>query len=107
MKVLQIALLFLFSTEVLMFPTAISESEEFQSILNNLLTMAEVPLPPQNTAVELIPTQLKKKVTEPQNDLGLTAQLDLQKWTRKWTTAQILRQKTEVFKKNYDYILRF
>ena len=100
MKVLQIALLFLFSTEVLMFPIAISESEEFQSILNHLLTMAEVPLSPT--------VELKKKVSEPQNpDLGLTAQLDLQKWTMKWTSAQILRQKTEVFKKNYDYILRF
>ena len=86
----------------------IKESEELQILLNQLLTSAEKPLVPQNhfnIALARVPIQLKK-VAEQQNP-GLTAQVNLQKWTRKWTTDQIQRKKNEVFKNNYDYILRF
>ena len=109
MKVLQIALLFTSFTFGMMIPILqIKGSEELENLLNQLLTTAEKPLVPQkhfNIALARIPIQLKK-VAEQQNP-GLTAQVGLQKWTRKWTADQIQRKKNEVLKNNYDYILRF
>ena len=108
MKVLQIALLLTSFTFGMMIPLQVKKSEELQSLLHGLLTSAEKPLVPQttfNVALARLPIQLKK-VSEQQNP-GLTAQVDLQKWTRKWSADQIQRRKNEVFKNNYDYILRF
>ena len=101
MKVLQIALLFTSFTFGMMIPMQVKKNGELQSLLNGLLTSAEKPLVPQttfNVALARVPIQ--------QNP-GWTAQVDLQKWTRKWTADQIQRRKNEVFKNNYDYILRF
>lgn len=101
MKVLQIALLLTSFTFGMMIPLQVKKSEELQSLLHGLLTSAEKPLVPQttfNVALARVPIQ--------QNP-GWTAQVDLQKWTRKWTADQIQRRKNEVFKNNYDYILRF
>ena len=97
MKVLQIALLLTSFTFGMMIPLQVKKSEELQSLLHGLLTSAEKPLVPQTTLAR-VPIQ--------QNP-GWTAQVDLQKWTRKWTADQIQRKKNEVFKNNYDYILRF
>ena len=101
MKVLQIALLLTSFTFGMMIPLQVKKSEELQSLLHGLLTSAEKPLVPQttfNVALARVPIK--------QNP-GWTAQVDLQKWTRKWTADQIQRMKNEVFKNNYDYILRF
>ena len=108
MKVLQIALLLTSFTFGMMIPLQVKKTGELQSLLNGLLTSAEKPLVLQttfNVALARLPIQLKK-VAEQQNP-GLTAQVDLQKWTRKWSADQIQRRKNEVFKNNYDYILRF